>query len=340
MTLFLTGTSAVEYLALHPVSSCRPRAFAQAFKSSVPSRAGVDAATHGELDGLSQPLHLLVPCPSSRRILAGAQCHVWGAPLPRRAFYQLGTGSDIYVGTAEFSFVQAAGSLDLVSLIRLGCELCGSYGLSPRDPRGFVDREPLCDAARLRRMAAGISGYCGRTRAMRAARYVIDGSASPMETVLVLLLCLPLRLGGYGLPRPAMNRRVDVPGHLAWQVSSSYFCCDLYWESARLAVEYDSDSYHTGPERIFRDARRRGELSLLGVDVMTVTRAQVRNAIEFDKVAHAIAARLRHRLRLDRMVDWHARNRDLRARLLLSSREEFAARNADREYAVGESWRG
>ncbi len=76
MALILTGTSALENLALHPVSSCRPRAFAQAFKSSVPSRAGVDAATHGELDG---------PQPAAPPTCAGrlVETHSCGSAVPR-----------------------------------------------------------------------------------------------------------------------------------------------------------------------------------------------------------------------------------------------------------------
>ncbi|MFR1640804.1 MAG: hypothetical protein ACLSVD_17725 [Eggerthellaceae bacterium] len=32
-----------------------------------------------------------------------------------------------------------------------------------------------------------------------------------METMLAMMLCLPYGLGGYGLEKPLINHRVDVP---------------------------------------------------------------------------------------------------------------------------------
>ena len=50
----------------------------------------------------------------------------------------------------------------------------------------------------------------GKAKAKRALKYVIDGSLSPMETMVYMLLCLPVMLGGYGLPKPEMNSIIEL----------------------------------------------------------------------------------------------------------------------------------
>ena len=93
----------------------------------------------------------------------------------------------------------------------------------------------------------------GRTEALRALGFVMENAASPMETVLALLLCLPYRLGGYGIEKPQFNYRVDVPTHIRKLADRRYCECDLCWPGSNLAAEYDSARYHVEP----RSARQR-----------------------------------------------------------------------------------
>mgnify|MGYP007055184147 FL=1 len=52
---------------------------------------------------------------------------------------------------------------------------------------------------RLRAFTENVGPVHGRKKAARALQYVMGDSASPRETALAMLLCLPYRLGGYGI---------------------------------------------------------------------------------------------------------------------------------------------
>ena len=73
-----------------------------------------------------------------------------------------------------------------------------------------------------------------------------------------------------GLPQPSLNRFIPLNAAEQKALNRSYFFCDLYWEQAKLAIEYDSDAEHSGSERIASDAARRNALLSLGITVITV----------------------------------------------------------------------
>ncbi len=144
-----------------------------------------------------------------------------------------------------------------------------------------------------------------------------------METVIVLLLCLPPRLGGYGLPMPLLNHRVDVGRNRRKTSSNKYYVCDAFWREAWLDVEYDSDLAHTGPLRIAKDAKRRNGLASLGVTVITVTKEQAFNCDEMDRIAHAVAKKLRWRLHVGGS-EWVKARAGLRRELLFHGNVQVA----------------
>ena len=131
----------------------------------------------------------------------------------------------------------------------------------------------------------------------RALRWAIDGSASPMETNTALLLCLPPLEGGYGFELPTMNAMVGAGLRQRSVTRRSCYRCDLFWERGKVAVEYDSDLWHTGAERIASDSARRNALAAMGITVVDVTRLQINDLAEFDRIAHVLARLLGKTLR-------------------------------------------
>ena len=79
-------------------------------------------------------------------------------------------------------------------------------------------------------------------KAKTAIRYVCDGSASPMETCLALLLGLPARYGGYGLGMPEMNAKVLIPARLGKRTTYRKYHCDLYWSEQNVAIAHSAAS--------------------------------------------------------------------------------------------------
>lgn len=169
----------------------------------------------------------------------------------------------------------------------LGFELCGSYALAKDEP-GFRARTPLTNVARLAAFVAALGSFKGVKNARAAISFLIDGAASPMESVLVALLCAPPRLGGYGLPLPQLNARIELPAVARSMTRSAYFSCDVLWPEAQLAVEYDSTLFHTGAERIAADSERRNALAHLGIDVVSVTCDQLIDPLRMDRVVRLL----------------------------------------------------
>lgn len=242
---------------------------------------------HLERFGISEPVHLTVAEAADRGQAGFIRCHVAELTMPHRSFVKLEEG--LYVDSPELCFVRGGIEFSVVKLIRWGFEMCGSYSLSDDDPHGFFSREPLTSVDALQRYLSRASGLRGVKRAVRAMPYVMDGSASPMETRLVMLLCLPPRLGGYGLPRPVLNLELDETRR---SPDGRGLACDLLWPEFGFAVEYDSDLFHNEKPKISKDSIRRSSLGLMGYDVLTVAREQVLDARELDKVANILADRM------------------------------------------------
>lgn len=323
MTLVVTHISALEIwraassLPAFPSACVWPLVSSRAVASaaSVKPTAEEIAAFEGNHDGLSFPVHLSVVTVFDRYRNKRTSYHVslHMAELPRGSFVRMEDG--VFLGAPALVFVQLAERLSLARAIELGFELCGTYRLDSRQMCGFSPGAPLLSACALRRRVQSLKGVRGSEKALRALAYVRDNSASPMESRLAMLLCLPRRLGGYGLPQPQMNYRIDVGARSHKAASKDYYVCDLFWPDAKIAVEYDSDLFHTGSERIANDASRRNALLAQGVTVVTLTKRQVLNKQELDRAASLLAKALGKRQRAGRR-DWTNQQLSLRAELL------------------------
>jgi hypothetical protein len=184
----------------------------------------------------------------------------------------------------------------------------------PNDTRGFVYRDPLTSADSIRRYIDRLpAGFCPKD-ARKAAKWLIDGSASPKESQLTMLLMLPYRDGGYAFGKPMLNYEIAIDADGRALAGHGGYRCDLYWPERRVAVEYDSDMFHTGPERIASDARRRNMLDYMGTTVVTVTRAQLMSPLDFGGVAKQLSRHLGKRLRMEQPA-FGERHRHLRNQL-------------------------
>ncbi len=239
--------------------------------------------TTREFDLLTLPVHILVPQRDARRRSTLFSAHLWKSALPEPAFACMCPGT--YASTPPFLFLQFATELSLARLSLLGCRLCGTYVKDERSATGLRRRDALTSTREMTRSIGRLRGPRGIKRAREALGIVLDGAASPMEAVVALLLSMPAEAGGYGLPQPSLNYRIDPPPGLKRRSAQAFFVCDLYWPECRVAVEYDSDSFHTGSERIAHDSERRNALAYLGITVMTITRRQVMSLPAMDRAA-------------------------------------------------------
>lgn len=179
----------------------------------------------------------------------------------------------------------------MIQLITIGYELCGSYGLSAQSDSGFLRREPRSNPQLIERYLEKCDGIHGVKAAKRASSYIAKGSASPMESLLSMLLCLPPSLGGFGLPRPELNFPIETnEGGIVMRR------CDLYWPNQRFALEYDSDTFHSDASKLHLDSSRRSTLEKAGVHVVSVTKNQVFDRGKLFNLATIVSKRLGKRL--------------------------------------------
>lgn len=240
---------------------------------------------------LTRPLHVLVGSDAARRMSSEVVCHVESADLPVGSI--LDTRNGFCVCSPELCFVQMANVLGLEKLIALGFELCGTYDTWCDEIRECA---PLTTVERLRAFTENVGSVHGRKKAARALQYVMGDSASPRETALAMLLCLPYRLGGYGIEAPRLNCRIDLGRRERRIAGRKYLVCDLYWPSVKLDVEYDG-GVHAEAERMAKDSMRRDALVSMGVTVVSVTKWQLDRSGELNGIAHLIAERLGKQLR-------------------------------------------
>jgi len=315
MELFVGYNSALEYWRKRrklPAKSAQRR-----YPVGLPEES--PAVEHLLYSGLTLPIHIVVGKPGARRLTRIVRSHVFTGETPVGCFMNI--GRSFTVSSPEFCFLQMASQLTLIELIELGYEFCGVYSLPlPNDKdvpeKGFYDRQQLTSTRKLREFLDIMPGTKGHQKAMRALCYLQDGSASPMETKLTMFLTLPYKQGGYGFTMPELNHRITLPKATRRYFSKNYYVCDLFWPDTKVAVEYDSDRFHTGSERIANDSVKRNALALAGTRVISVTRRQLYKSSELEGAVRTIAMYMGRRL-FSKKSDFPTAHRELRRQLLL-----------------------
>ncbi len=252
-----------------------------------------------------QPVHMIVSAPNFRSKSRAIRSHVLRGPYPLDSFIRI--EQDLYVCSPELLFVVMGQYLSVVELAELGLELCGRYSLRPRNDNapeswGMSERNPLSTKDRLARFVQRSKSIRGQKAAAQALPYVLDESASPMESKLVLACTLPFARGGYRLPHPQLNYRIESP--------ERSFYLDVYWPDGKIGLEYDSRQFHSDPDKAARDSRRRNALGDLGIQVISITPPELYNPRLFDGIARRVAAALGKRTRA-RIDDFPERRNNL-----------------------------
>lgn len=177
--------------------------------------------------------------------------------------------------------------LRLIRLAQLAMEFCGTYRLPvPPQAEASYDCPQLTGVSAIQTFLDAVppaNGYKhtgGPKSLITALPWVMERSRSPFETALALMLTLPVELGGYGLPQPVLNDRLDEPGVIDLHP-------DFLWRVARLVVEYDSNEFHAaaGADKVDADIERANRLRAAGFTVLEATPGIVLNLQKLDAFA-------------------------------------------------------
>jgi len=320
LTRYLRSTSGEDGLGGKPM---RKRALNDA-ANTARKLVELDETAQRWLAHSGDPVHAFVADRAKGANAKHLITHVLGQPAPHGAFLDL--GHDVCMCAPHFTFMQMAAQVDLVDAVRIGMELCGAYSQWRLEPGIMGDpyyREhsetqactfelpPVMKSSRAEAFVVRQSALRGSVGARTALKWVVDNSASPMETAVYLLLCLPKRLGGYGLPKPILNPKLII----STPDGTKERYPDLYWIGASIDVEYNSDLSHSGEWARYRDSKREVELTVANVRVLPLTRRQLMNASEFDTFAQGLRKMLGIRSR-KADSEWAYRRDQLRSRLL------------------------
>lgn len=179
--------------------------------------------------------------------------------LPAGLLYDLGDGC--YTAGPELTFVQMAQQTSLVGAVVLGYELCGTYSHFSRFISGFYDRRALTTTLAIGNAIDRLNGLRGCGVARKALKWVRDGSASPMETVVSCMLHLPTHMGGFGLVAPSLNYKIPNDD-VARKLMGTKDCrIDNAYVEAMCGMEFDGKEYHRDREK---ERLRREALAHLG----------------------------------------------------------------------------
>lgn len=263
-----------------------------------------------------KPIRLMTNNSEKRVMRKQYRYTIRSSHLPEMSFFQV--SDNLCVASPEFCLVQSANKHPLPRLAELCMELCGNYSLAPEAQQGFLNREQsLTSISSITCLLQSIPGEIGVNKLEHAMKFVKDGSRSPMETREFLMLCLPKRYGGYGLPYPEINARIALNASEQAIANRRYFECDMLWRDQKVAIEYDGHGNHESYQDRARDAIKRNILLDKGFSTFTVTGGQITDVHSFDKIAHELAKALHHRL-YQFPKDWILRRTELRRELFRS----------------------
>lgn len=232
----------------------------------------------------------------------GKKVHSCKLDLPAGA---VAVQNGMTVASPELLFLELACKLSIHRLILLGLQLCSH---PPGQPSMAITTKQ-----KISMFLGKTIGHRGRRKAERALKYVENGSASIMESVVYMILGLPHTLGGYGLEGVVFNHEIKLFGEARKRLGQSRCFADLYYKKAKLAVEYESFAYHNSPSEQGKDIMRADALERQGIKVMHLSTIQMYDRGACKSFAYNLAARLEKRtqIRARKFDEMHASLRNL-----------------------------
>ena len=288
MSLILTGITAYEFWR-SAISHDTPE-FGEVSKQSYfalfkheSARPVIDPLKR--IDGSIGDLHILVGSAKDRIRIPGITCHYCTNPnqLPAGSIYQI--SRDLFVVSPELCLVQLAATLPFLETVRVGTDLCSRYAIGLFNKMDLVEIAPATSHDTIQRYISLLpTGMRGLEKARRATRYIHDGSRSPRETSLSILMALPTRMGGFQMPAFELNHRIDLDDKLAALTRRRYFEFDVFFIGQNRAFEYESDIHHDSLIQLSFDYEKISALQTKGYIVTPISSWQMGSFEAFEKL--------------------------------------------------------
>ena len=237
--------------------------------------------------GVPTPLHVLTSDMRQRAKHPSIVTHLLTGDLPKGSFYRV--SASIVVASPELAFLQSCHPQYDLPNIELALEFCGTYALHPGELPCRFDVSPVTSCEKLAAYVKSSSGRHGVQAARRALLWACDGIASPREEELYLLLRLPARKGGYGLPEPLVNDSIDDDELEGLPESMKrHYVPDLQWKTdgRKIILEYDGyEEHERDPLKVAADKERRSIIAAQGSAVIVMTK---RDLVDVDALRNKV----------------------------------------------------
>ena len=251
------------------------------------------------LNGFPRPLDVLVPTPGDRRSSRRCRYHYCSelvgesvSMIPNGLLEVEGNIYRLLLCTPEMTLAQMAGLVGEIELLEIAYELCGCYSLQPEHVNKLAKRDPVTSIDYIEKLLADIHGTRGLRKLRDVSVWILENSRSPKESQLAIASVLPRSRGGYGMPRPLLNQKLDVPASVIPVLGSPTIIPDLHWPSKKIVLEYDSNSEHTH-QTANHDARKRSAYRMMGLELISMTPDQLFDRAAFENIMSGLERRLK-----------------------------------------------
>lgn len=243
---------------------------------------------------------ILVRRKRDRQRVPGLGQSVVGSKLPSRSLIKLRSG--VVITSPWYELVRHATSMSMVEISIQIMTLTSIFKLNPLSPDGFDESTPIISWFDLEQYVSDAKGMPGIKRVREAMGWSRPNARSPREIDLTLMLCMPYRHGGCGLPVPELNHEVQPGGIAATMLEKQTCFIDLFWRSL-VNNEYACGVEYLGKDRhkdIGEDLTRVYAMRLLKIDLLLVADEQFSDALQMLMIAQDIAKSIGFRPRGDR----------------------------------------
>ena len=260
-------------------------------------------------------LDILVASSSAQRKSSLLRPHVFSNPLPSNSLLRV--SGDVYCVSPALAAIQFASDHSWQETLALLYELCGTFSLSDALPsqadaslenplswiddshRSYYSSEPVLAVRQLNRYIAYAKGIWGLADAQTAAKYALDGAASPMECIMAAMFHTPMRMGGFGIDGMQLNYRIEFSQSAVLASGMPYAILDAYLEAAKATLEYNGHNHDAQLSRI-HDEKRTAGLQAMGIATIPINDEQIKNLDALESIAatlyKAMGKRFRYRV--------------------------------------------
>ena len=154
-------------------------------------------------------------------------------------------------------------------------------------------------------------GAYGSANALRALKYVSNGSNSPMETMMDMLRILPFSYGGFSISGQELNAQIILSKEAASVFRRKSCVVDALWRDIKVVFEYDSNKTHLNAQQHDHDKRKILALEMDGYKVFPVTYNMVSTIWEIENTFVMLRKMLGKRTDLSRIEQTREKRREL-----------------------------